>query len=255
MSEFTEFISLLVVALGALFGGLGYYLKERAQRLKNIKAALYFLLEIRSVASRELACAETIVNDYLEYCQNFFKEKGLSIEEGIPEQMESLIKWYISSIITESKQGLDQEFLKRFDSALSDLSRDYPVISYRISGSESLTNYIILQKSYIDEFKKTDLFENPVLADVLSGQMNKFQCDSNASLIEDINNLISSISIRCGIMEWWECKKIVAKPVSGSINFKDLGLDEYLESSFSAMIEAAYKQLNQGAEKDSAPIS
>tara|TARA_B100001063_G_C16590420_1_gene465368 strand:+ start:29 stop:796 length:768 start_codon:yes stop_codon:yes gene_type:complete len=255
MIEFTEFIGLFVVALGALFGGLGYYLKERAQRLKNIKTALYFLLEIRHVASREFACEETIGDDYLKYCLDFFKGKGLDIEEGMPEQIENLIRGHISSIIAESKQRLDQEFLKSFNSALSDLSRDYPVISYKIRGSESLTNYIILQKSYIDEVKKSGLFANPILADVLPGQMNQLQSDSNASLVKDINNLISSVSIRCGILEWWECKKIIAKPVSGSIDFKDQGLDDNLESYFSAVVEAANKHLNQDAAKDAAPIS
>ena len=71
-------IGLLGISLGALLGGVGYYLKSRSERLQAKKLVLYHLLEIRHLLKSSYANPKEITAEYLKFCKSYFLKLGLN---------------------------------------------------------------------------------------------------------------------------------------------------------------------------------
>jgi hypothetical protein len=236
-------IGLAGISLGALLSGIGYFMKSRAERLQVKRNVLFHLLEIRFLLVSSYEDPRKITESYIELCKRCFEKAGLGADEGPPESLKMLIENHLKNVIEAVKPKIESDFISSYENSLKDLSKDDPVLAYRLRGRENLKEFLQAQDEYISSFEELDLFkENPFMADVLSDQFDEASRSSMEKLILDINSDVSLVSRKCGIGHWWSCRKIIRRNMEPTNCFDEVELEKALDSLLVQIVEAVNKE-------------
>lgn len=218
------------VSVGALLGGLGYYLKSRNETQQTIKLVLYHLLELRHLLKSSYADPKEITEEYLNYCMTFFQKRGMTDEGKFPEALKTLIEKHFADLLSAMKPRIDGGFIHSYEDALKELCKTDPVLAFKLRGRERISEILEVQSEYIES----------VTADVQVASSNDFnqllqkQMDDAGSkvlleLIQDIDNEISLVAWKCSPLTWAKCTLLTLKKTKPVLNFKEAGLDNMLE--------------------------
>lgn len=241
-------IGLAGISLGALLSGVGYFMKSRAERLQIKRNILFHLLEIRFLLVSSYEDPRKITESYIEVCNRFFEKAGMGADEGPPEPLKMLIENHLKNVIDAVKPKIEVDFISSYESSLKDLSKDDPVLAYRLRGRENLKEFLQVQDKYISSFEELDLFkENPLMADVVSGHFDEASRLSMEKLISEINNDVLLVSRRCGLGHWWNCRKIIRRKLEPTSCFDEDELEQALGALFVQIVESANKAGQQDA--------
>lgn len=203
MLEDTEIIvallGLVAVGVGALFSGVGFFLRVRAERLKTRRRVLFYLLEIRQAVKVEHLSANVLAEQYFSHCLGFFESKGIDVSDGIPDELKVLIQAYVCNQLESSKPALDDSFLSSFEQALSALSIDDPILAYQLRGRASLKAYIQAQGEYLADLTSLDSFSQLEAAyEPMKDHAANLSDEAADEIIRDIESDIRRVAWRCG---------------------------------------------------------
>ena len=187
IKTYGQIVAILVAALPA---SLAYFYKIRAERQKSAKRVLYHLLEIRhSLYKQILGSNES---------RDAFKHNDLK-----GNNHGKLIKDF-SPLIDNLFDQVSTSFVdaNQYKNELSQLSNDYPYLSYRISDKQYLGKSYKLLESYTTEGKKIiDNYEGLSKLEkyILIESLQKVKVKQNRELFADIDKDIRSLAWKSGL--------------------------------------------------------
>jgi hypothetical protein len=235
-------IGLIGISLGALLGGVGYYLKSRSERLQAKKLVLFHLLEFRHLLKSSYVDPKEITAEYLKYCTAIFLKLGVNLDDDVPEELKKLIENHMASLVEAMSPKISPAFIHSFENSLHSLCKDEPVLAFQLRGKEQLTEVLTIQENYIKNFTNSNLFGSYQKDnEVASKQLNDMNNRATKELIKDIDQDISLISRYCGIYTWFNCRSIIKKKSKPKVCFKDTGIEKLLEETFKEFLDSAKK--------------
>ncbi len=248
-------IGLSGISLGAFFSGLGYFLKERAERLKTKNHILFHLLGIRNSIKSEYVDPNELARDYLNYCREYFKRKGIPDPDNVPEELRVLVESHFKNTVKAVKPVLDVDFIKSFEEAVYSLSFEHPVLAFKLRGSERVDGIIAAQNQYLSNFDAVfDVDAPEIVKRTASTHVTELNYKVIEDLIKDIDNDIALVSASCGLLVRFAVRKIIRETAKVKLNFEELGLDVAMDEFLSVLVEAASKE-NQQAFNSAVPNS
>jgi hypothetical protein len=232
------FIAVLGISLGAMFSGIGYFWKIRAERLRSKRNVLFYLLEISSLVRIASFDYKELTSSYFQYCDNFFKSKGIAEDQVSLREIHLLIEHHFRDIIKSVTPNLGKEFVDSFEEAVRNLSYDDPILAHLLRGRESVANFISVQNEYINNLLNSEAVSN---LDAVITDTEDIVYDSKKlavkELIKDINLDILLVSKECGFFVSRKCKKIVRNHMNARFDFESLGVDRILEDLLNKFVE------------------
>lgn len=227
---FTALIGLIGIALGALFGGVGYYLKSRVERLRNKKMVLYHLLEFRHQILSSYANPKDFANEYFNICNSYLKKIGLRSEEGIPEVIREAIEVFICKLLVARKPNIDQVFIQSYEESLKNLCGIDPVLAFKLRGMERLHEIINIKEQYIADFNESLRINAPVqIYEFIDRETKQAGYDSTGELLKIIENDVLAVAWSCSFFTWLRCCQIFREKSRSLIDLKQIGIEEALE--------------------------
>ena len=240
-------IGLIGISLGAFFGGIGFYLKTRSERLQAKKLVLFHLLEIRHILKSSYADPKEITAEYLKFCKSYFLKLGLNDDE-CPDELRVLIENHMASLLKKMTPQISLDFINSYENSLKSLCQDNPILAFKLSGKERLTKVITAQEDYINSFTNLEFFSSsPQGNEFISKELNKVSNKATEEIIKDIDKDISLTSRHCGIFVWFNCRSIIKQKSKPKVCFKDMGVENLLEQAFKELLESTKKLNEQSA--------
>lgn len=227
-------IGLSGVSLGALFGGVGYYLKSRAERLQSKRAVLYHLLEIRFSLSFSAIDPEKAEKECLEYCDSFFKKKGLDFNgHQIPDDLNFLVKKKIQDSFQATKPRIDTAFIESYQESLNLLCKSDPILAYSLKDKDQVIDVTRLQQEYISNFSKlASIDENSKEFQLAISIMQSAISQQLKHKVDDVSSDVLRVAWDCSFFTWMNCKSVFKREGIPSFNIEESGIPEYLEHLF-----------------------
>lgn len=191
MVQFIKDYGQIIAIFGAILpASVAYFYKVKAERQKSAKRVLYHLLEIRhSLYMQILGSNES---------RDAFKHNDLK-----DDKHEKLIKDFSPLIDTFFDQVSNSCFdADKYTNELSQLSNDYPYLSYRISDKQYLDRSYKLHESYTTEGKQIiDNYEGLTKLDkyILTETVKRAKMMHNSELFADIDKDIRSLAWKSGL--------------------------------------------------------
>lgn len=227
-------IGVVGISIGALLGGVGYYLKSRNETMQTKNMVLYHLLELRHLLKSSYINPKEFADLYIEYCRTLLRKKGIDDENEFPENIKRMIEWVMARMLEVKKPNIDESFISSYKSALLQLCETDPVMAYKLKGKERLSEILNVQKEYSENFMTSYQGESSEeFNQFLEKQVDKAGNKVLLELIKGIDRDISLISRKCGLLTWIDCKRLTTKKEKPSVDFKKMGLDEWLENALS----------------------
>ncbi|WP_206483421.1 hypothetical protein [Thalassotalea sp. G2M2-11] len=235
--------SLAGVSVGALLGGIGYYLKSRSERLKAKRTVLFHLLEIRHLLVTSNIDPNDIADKYIEYSEAYFNKIGLPEEEKMPAELVNMIKDHLCRIVSTQRPKIDEDFIKSYETSLKELCKDEPVLAFRLKGLDNVNSLLDAQEAYESNVSNSEFFSQvSTLKEHMSEQLKNANFSAMSKLIDGYNEDILNVSWSCDLVTWYKCRKIVKAKVSNEICFKETGLDKELDNMFQELLSVLKQQ-------------
>jgi hypothetical protein len=142
-------IGLSGLFLGSLLNGVGFFLRERYQRLRIVNKSIFYLLKLLHMNSA-LKSTEQFVLEYSQMLKEHPDTKELmSVNENALSQY---CIQFLTAIINPIFHNVNEEFKQKFNDSIFELSNVKPVVAYELSKTsyfEALSQEItqILQNS------------------------------------------------------------------------------------------------------------
>lgn len=227
-------IGLSGVSLGALFGGVGYYLKSRAERLQSKRAVLYHLLEIRFSLSFSAIDPEKAEKECLEYCDSFFKKRGIDFKrDQIPVDLNVLVSKKIQDSLQAIKPRIDSTFINSYQESLNILSKSDPILAYSLKDKDQVIDVMRLQHEYIANFSKLgSVDEGSKEFQIAISYMQSTISQQLKSKVDDLSSDALRVAWDCSFLTWMNCKRVFKRECMPSFNIEESGIPEYLEFFF-----------------------
>ncbi|WP_448553331.1 hypothetical protein [Thalassotalea montiporae] len=236
-------IGLAGISLGAFLGGIGYYLKTRAERTKVKKLVLYHLLEIRHFIKVSATNPNAIAQEYFKLCNKYFKSKGFSDENEIPKEIVKLISGHLQNLFIAQKPKITKEFIELYENSLVELCKDEPVLAYMLKGKENISHLLEAQSLYIENFSEIEMFSSTAeLKAFFSKEIDDANFSAISSLIEDLDNEITTVAKKCGIITRLECRKVIRNGISQEVSLDEKELTAAFDKLFQNALDAAAKK-------------
>jgi hypothetical protein len=222
-------IGLLGLFIGSLLNGIGFFLRERYQRIRVVNQSIFYLLKLFHINSA-LKNIDQMVSAYSKMLKEHPDTRELmAVDENTLNQY---CNQFLASIINPIFQNVNEEFKQKFNESIFELSNVKPVVAYELSKTsynEALSQEAmrILQnpnytKNQSQEYKEG--FENGVKA----SQKHIFQ-EFEAILIKGIKNLSWSTNFLNSIACRYKILMIKQK-------FSEEKIKSYLEDYFEKTI-------------------
>lgn len=224
-------ISIAGIALGILASGLGYFYKVRSERLKTTKETLYYLLEFRAHFMASSCSPRDLSQEYINICEKFFKSKGIA-NTAPPPEIAILLNQMFQSIVDSITPNISNEFLIAYEASLKNLSKDNPVLAYKLRGKETYSDLFDMIRKYNEQLSNLSI----VLDDIDPAHLNKQISDmADWGFNEHLGQTdadIARVAKQCDLPTRWEVRKILKKKDKPVYSLKDFKIEEKLELIF-----------------------
>ena len=244
MDVITTYISTFVVLFSAGFSTYVYFDKNKHERKRSARNVLYILLEIRYTTLQALIKTDEVANKYLLSMANRLKKKGVLVSKDDFSIFRKTIEEHILRVISNSltqKEALNSEYEK----ALTTLSKDNPVLAYRLRGKNYLPYQVQIGNNYLTDIgriceKNFPGEDNKKFFQHLSDSIHS---DIASSTLEVIDDAIYSLAKVCGKHELKEVSNYLDQPISDEELMDSKELDRLIEMIFSSIQVATEKPI------------
>lgn len=195
-------LSALGGAGGALIAALSYWAKTRHERRRSTRTVLYYLLEMHHVVHRVKAANDSFKSEFIEEFKAALRKRGLTVNDGdaaaAMKQAAPVLarfgRMQIETTVAESGEA--------FSKALADLSREDPLLAFRLRGRDQLLILHRKIETFLTEFEtessKSDPAEVSALDDMLTG-----------TTLEELRIAIRATAWRCDLFTHVQAKVLV----------------------------------------------
>lgn len=222
-------LSALGGAGGALIAALSYWAKTRHERRRSTRTVLYYLLEMHHVVHRVQATNESFKSEFIQEFRAALQSRGLALNDAeaasAMKQASPVLarfgRMQIESTVSESGEA--------FSKALADLSREDPLLAFRLRGRDQLLLLRRKIEGFVTELGTQSSTSDPVDVSVLDEMLT-------GTTLEELRIAIRATAWRCDILTHLQTKVLLNKARretwSGEIRELVAGLVEsYVSSS------------------------
>jgi hypothetical protein len=218
------------ILLGLLANSTSYFWLSREQKSKNKKAILFQLLEVRHLLKAKSVNPNILYRKYIEYCELYFSNKGVDGSE-LPDELKYLIQVHFKELSEAfCKDTSLDELNKSLNKSILELSENFPIMAFKISGIDSAKMVFKTQQNYSDKFivlvqqeKNQDILES-----VIKQLDDAYQIALDV-IFGDINEKITNVAEACGKADLKAANKIMSNNPTINFDFEELGLNDFLD--------------------------
>lgn len=189
--------------LGSLLNGIGFFLKERYQRIRTINQTIFYLFKLLH-ANSALKNIEKSVSFYSKMLKEHPRTKELiTVEENALTQF---LTQFLVSILTPITQEVNEEFKQKFNDSIFELSNVKPVIAYDLSKtsySEALSQEITRISKSAEPTKNQNQEDKEAFQSGLRASQKHIYDNFEQTLIAGIKKLSWSTNI----FTWVSCRR------------------------------------------------
>jgi len=200
-----NFTNAFYAVLGVLIGGclsvIGYLLRTRWERKRNIRKCLFLLLEIWSdIRFSELIDLDIWVDKYLEEARKRFPNEDFdSVDRDFYKKE---LKPYVVNLLSPTSSTRRERIVGRFDEVIEKLSEDEPLLAYRLNDKPHLRSALASIDSYFAGARQlaATTMNDPAAEALLFSITESIKGAETADLIktlqEDILEIASTVWLR-----------------------------------------------------------
>ncbi|MBL4276335.1 hypothetical protein H8F10_00230 [Vibrio fluvialis] len=203
-------ISIAGIALGILASGLGYFYKVRSERLKTTKETLYYLLEFRAHFMASSCSPRDLSQEYISICEKFFRKKGV-VNTAPPPEIIILINQMFQTVVSSITPNISNEFLIAYETSLKNLSKDNPVLAYKLRGKEAYSDLFDMIRKYNEQLSNLSLVQDDIDPAHLNKQISDTADWGFNEHLGQTDADIARVAKRCDLLTRWEVRKILKK--------------------------------------------
>lgn len=131
-------LGILGAALSGLIAAISYLAKTRHERRRTTRAVLYYLLELHHLVSRIHYGLKHFPEDYIAQCKRAMASKGLVLSDADAAKIDGDLRQVLHAFALAEMHGLSITIAEPLDKALAELSREDPVLAFRLRGKDQL---------------------------------------------------------------------------------------------------------------------
>lgn len=207
MDLFTTYQNLTVGVFGTLCVAIGYLYKAQRSKKENIKSALYLLLEIwhRMTIFAKIDFEQELESFISEICKKFPKFIMSDKEKTtIKKQFSPILINMLHQIAIEGYNSLEDAFKE----AVSNISKDDPVLAYKINNSSNIKGTINHIDRYLQESIKTFGGSQGQLENLFS---KKIQEMVSIDLLKNLERDVILLSRRLSLVSEFKVRRLIRK--------------------------------------------
>jgi hypothetical protein len=194
---------------------------------------LFYLLEIRHAVLVNNISPSDVFESFLDYYKQWLAENYQIYDVTFPDELISIIVSQLTKNALSTQSIIDEQLIVKFHNALLELSKDDPILAYKIKGREKLVEINNAQKEYLNSVQSfLDANSETIIEKIVPKTIQDKQTELFDELISEINRDIYSVSWRCGIFAYLRCHLILRKTIAHKIDFVSLGIDRELHAMF-----------------------
>lgn len=144
-----NFFALYAIALSAVFAALSYWAKTRHERRRMTRVVLYHLLEMHHQIRRSHFGLKNYEAEFLKECQRALAENGVAMSGQEAALLKETLAPLLKAYIAQELQSLAAEMSEPFEQALSDLSREDPMLAFMLRGRDQLMMFMRDMESFL----------------------------------------------------------------------------------------------------------
>lgn len=230
-------ISLVGIALSALFGAFGYTRKLHDERLRTRRQALFFLLEIRHSLLVDMFDPKDATDQYIAHGEKYLSSKGIPNQQPYPEPLHDLICGHFQQLLNIKRAQFEAEVAGPYTQVLGELAKEAPVLAYKLKGKERLSQFVSAQNDYEESVLNALSFPLELRTGFMAGQLRRLKRSGQEELLAEVDDSIRSVALSCGPIAYMHCNLLLRKKVSTKIDFAALGFDREIDSLLKAVVE------------------
>lgn len=218
------------IVLGLLANSTSYFWLSREQKTKNKNEILFQLLEVRHLLKAKCVNPNILYRKYIDYCELYFSKEGFDSSE-LPDDLKYLIQAHFKDLSEAfcKDTGLDG-LNKSLNKSILELSGNFPIMAFKISGIDSVKMVFKTQQDYSDKFimlvqqeKNQDILESVIK------QLDDAYQIALDTIFDDINEKIRDVAEACSKADLKAANKIMSNNPTINFDFEELGLNEFLD--------------------------
>jgi hypothetical protein len=229
-------LSALGGAGGALIAALSYWAKTRHERRRSTRTVLYYLLEMHHVVHRVKAASDSFKSEFIEEFKAALRKRGLALNEA---EAAAAMKQAAPVLARFGRLQIETtvaEIGEAFSKALADLSREDPLLAFRLRGRDQ----VLLLRRKIETFVtelETESSESG------STDISAFDEMLTGTTLEELQFAIRATAWRCDFLTHVQAKVLLYKArretFSGEIREVVAGLVESYVSRLTTASKAS----------------
>ncbi len=211
-------IELTTIAVSAFLTCAGYIYKISAEKNQTRKQVLYFLLEFRLILikrinqkqnSQRLNLVLKLAASKAKDVVNLEEQELEAILNAIPKDFKEHWEAAIFDAEEHIASNVDPELVNGFHQALKALSRDNPVLAYRLRDIHKLEQAIDAVERYKTSMTglEAEFFSEDITA-IVSDALSDVAEQTDNHLLESMNSAIKLIVPMASIFLWWQCLRV-----------------------------------------------
>lgn len=228
----SSIIGLIGVGLGALFGGIGYLFKVRAEKRKNLKRVLFNLLQVWNAVRLSKLDPSEVADDFMAVA----RKAAISVFNVDIEHDETLRQFVVSFVhkmLSQRNHSAISSLSDKYNECIVALSECEPVLAFQLNNRIQLSamlstldeyNNIFLKMTHHNDLNKISFTQSYVKRDVVEG--------IQADLERDIRFVSLKSSISDLVMTQYKINEIKRKK-GGKID--NINFQHRLEAAFNAV--------------------
>lgn len=131
-------ISFIGTAVSAATAAAAYVFKNRHERRRSTRAALYYLLEVHHFIRKVVALNEQYPSLFLELIEDELAGIGAAISSVDRKQVQDALPRFISAFVENELHDLAESIAEPFAKTLAELSREDPFLAFKLRGRDKL---------------------------------------------------------------------------------------------------------------------
>lgn len=129
---------ILGTALSALVAALSYWAKTRHERRRATRAVLYYLLEVHHLVNRIHVSRKAFPSEYVAQCRRALASAGKVLSDDDSATLTQGVTLALNAFTANELQALATSIAEPFERALTELSREDPVLAFKLRGRDQL---------------------------------------------------------------------------------------------------------------------
>ena len=133
-----KLLAIIGTAISAAIAALSYWAKTRHDRRRATRVVLFYLLEVHHLARRTHFGLKDFPARYVAYCREALAGRGAVMSDLDAATLSVALQHILRQFTATEVSGLAAALAEPFEKALVELSREDPVLAFKLRGRDQL---------------------------------------------------------------------------------------------------------------------